>query len=182
MLCTLCSFYIIAIETQNWRPNQCGFTHLHGEIETLNKEKGKRDKYREGLCRILLCGRTMCLCLYKLAWKKTTFIYAWQLFFLQQANCIWIMLLMRQRHLRGAFSRSLQQPHIAYILCCPLDMHSAQPSLHFEVVHRAMELWLSCPFQSFPCFQLFATNHGRNRATVRPAHRSLFWFRLWMLN
>lgn len=83
-----------------------------------------------------------------------------------------------------AFSWSPTTPLIITpVLHCPLNMHPACCSLHFEVVHRATELWLSYPPFRKP-FLPAALNRAllTARATAPPANRGPFWSSLRMLN
>lgn len=82
---------------------------------------------------------------------RTATVYAWQTLPLQQANRLLKLEKTEttQTFLQSVSAKSLQHPRAALILQRSLDMHPACCSLHFEVVHRAMELWLSCPSQPF---------------------------------
>lgn len=70
-------------------------------------------------------------------------------------------------------------------------MHPACCSLHFEVVHRAMELWLSCPWQTLlSSSELCAADCRSHSATAWATSKRLLLTAaplplrcsLWMLN
>lgn len=157
------------------------------------KQKGKREGWaerrareRENKCRPTL--QSIALPSEQASLTRTTSFYAWQTIPLQQANCLLKCARKENRNSRTLSTiwellAGLHNTPIAPALHCPLDMHPACCSLHFEVVHRAMELWLSCPLQTFSsCSELCAADCRSRGATAPRANCSPFWFSLWMLN